>query len=117
MNQIELHPYNSHTAEVAFCRSRGIVLEAWGPLARGMRWHEPTLKAIAAKHQRPAAAILLRWGLQHGFVILPKSVKEQRIRDNANIFDFELDADDMKRLDALDEHLVTDWDPIADDSV
>jgi diketogulonate reductase-like aldo/keto reductase len=76
---------------------------------------------IAEKYQKTAAQVLIRWGLQHGYIEIPKSVKKQRIEENANVWDFEIDEADMKKLDAMDEYLVTgillqsiltaDWDP------
>lgn len=111
VNQIDLHPFMRRHALVAHQRSHGVLLEAWGPLARGFRMKHPTILAIAQKHSKTAAQVFLRWGLQMGFSVIPKSVKKERIVENTGCFGWSLDAEDMKALDVLDEHLVTDWDP------
>ncbi|WOO82950.1 putative oxidoreductasec [Vanrija pseudolonga] len=112
VNQVDLHPWMRHEDIVAACEARGILLEAWAPLARGIKFDDPALVAIAKKHGRDKAQILLRWGLQHGFIVIPKSVSPARIASNANVLDFALDDADMQALDALDEYLVTDWDVV-----
>lgn len=88
---------------VAFQTERKIVMEAWGPLARGYRMTHPTLLSISRKHSKTPAQVLLRWGLQMGFVLIPKSVKKARIEENKGCFGWELDGEDMKELDVLDE--------------
>ncbi|WVQ84791.1 hypothetical protein IAT38_006948 [Cryptococcus sp. DSM 104549] len=112
VNQIDLHPFMRHPEIVKICEDNNIVLEAWGPLARARRFDHPSLVKIAQSKGRDVAQIMLRWGLQHGFVVIPKSVSQKRIISNANLFDFELSADEMKELDGLDEYLVTDWDVV-----
>lgn len=77
-------------------------------MVRGMRFKHPALVKIAEKHNKSAAQVLLRWGLQQGFVVIPKSVKKERIQDNMRLFDFSLDESDMQSLENLDEHLVTE---------
>lgn len=111
VNQIELSPFLQRSDTVAFCRAQGIVLQAYSPLTHGKRLDHPVVVAIAAEIARSPAQVLLRWGLQHDFVVLPKSVREERIRQNAAIFDFELSASAMQRLDALEENLTCGWDP------
>jgi methylglyoxal/glyoxal reductase len=111
VNQIELTPFLQRTATVARCRELGIVLEAYSPLTRGQRLAHPVLKELASRLGRSSAQVMLRWGIQKGFVILPKSVTPERIVENAALFDFALDAAAMARLDALEEGLVTGWDP------
>jgi len=71
------------------------------------------LVRVAEKHGRTAAQVLLRWGLQHGLVVIPKSVHAERIRENAELYGFALDAEDVDALDALDEGLRTSWDPTS----
>jgi diketogulonate reductase-like aldo/keto reductase len=110
-NQIELTPFLQRRDTVAFCKDRGIVVEAYSPLTRGRRLDHPVLVDVARHAKRTPAQVLLRWGVQHGFVVLPKSVTRSRIVENAALFDFELDADAMRRLDGLEEGLVTGWDP------
>ncbi|WVR07888.1 hypothetical protein IAU60_004931 [Kwoniella sp. DSM 27419] len=112
VNQVDLHPFMRHPEIVEICEQHNIILEAWGPLARAMRFNHPVITKIAQAKGRDAAQIFLRWGLQHGFIVIPKSVSPKRIASNSQVFDFELDADEMKELDGLDEYLVTDWDVV-----
>ena len=72
----------------------------------------PTIVEIAKKYDATPAQVLVRWSLQHGLVPLPKSVTQKRIQENGNIGGFEIEAADMKKMDGLDEYLVTDWDPV-----
>jgi diketogulonate reductase-like aldo/keto reductase len=111
VNQIELTPFLQRRETVALCRQLGITLEAYSPLTRGQRLAHPVVVELATALGRSPAQVLLRWGIQHGFVVLPKSVTPARIEENAALFDFELDASSMERLDALEEGLVTGWDP------
>lgn len=111
VDQIEVHPFLQHRETRAFCAARGIVVEAYSPLARGRRIEDPSITRIAKRVGRTPAQILLRWGVQHGMVVLPKSVREARMQENAAIFDFELDPATMSELDALDEGAATGWDP------
>ncbi|KAG5651343.1 hypothetical protein H0H81_009006 [Sphagnurus paluster] len=111
VHQIDLHPFMARREIVALCQEHGILLEAWAPLVRALRFEDPTLTAIAEKHRKEPAQILLRYSLQKGYVPLPKSASRKRIVANTHIFDFALAPDEMGALDALDEHLVTDWDP------
>jgi diketogulonate reductase-like aldo/keto reductase len=111
VNQIELTPFLQRRETVALCRQMGITLEAYSPLTRGQRLAHPVVVELATALGRSPAQVLLRWGIQHGFVVLPKSVTPARIEENAALFDFELDASSMQRLDALEEGLVTGWDP------
>jgi diketogulonate reductase-like aldo/keto reductase len=111
VNQIELTPFLQRRETVALCRELGITLEAYSPLTRGQRLAHPVVVELASTLRRSPAQVLLRWGIQHGFVVLPKSVTPARIEENAALFDFELDASSMQRLDALEEGLVTGWDP------
>ncbi|MGW0553965.1 aldo/keto reductase [Streptomyces sp. NPDC002926] len=104
VNQIELHPQLQQAETRAFHAERGIKTEAWSPLGQGKGLLEvPTVVAIAQKHGRTPAQVVLRWHLQIGNVAIPKSVTPSRIRENVDIFGFELDADDMAALAALDE--------------
>ncbi|CAN5781147.1 hypothetical protein BH11MYX3_BH11MYX3_02130 [soil metagenome] len=114
-NQIELSPFLQRRDTVALCKQLGIVVEAYSPLTRGERLGHPVIGAIATELDRTPAQVLLRWGLQHGFVILPKSVREERIAKNGDLFAFELTAHQVARLDALEENLATGWDPADQD--
>ncbi len=111
VNQIELTPFLQRRDTVELCKKLGIRLEAYSPLTRGQRLSHPVVVGIAQALQRTAAQVLLRWGIQKGFVVLPKSVKRERILENAAVFDFQLDDSAMGRLDALEEGLVTGWNP------
>ncbi|GMK57831.1 hypothetical protein CspeluHIS016_0406650 [Cutaneotrichosporon spelunceum] len=110
VNQIDLHPFMRHQEYVASCREHGILLEAWAPLARGLRFEHPVIETVAEKYGKTPAQVHLRWGLQHGYIVIPKSASRNRIIENADVFDFALSAADMEQLDALDEGLTTDWD-------
>ncbi len=111
VNQVEFSPFLHQRALLAHCRRHGIQLEAYGPLVRGHRMDHPALVAIGRKHGRTPAQVLLRWGLQHDLVVIPKSVRPGRIRENADVFGFSLDPSDMAALDGLDEGYRTSWDP------
>ncbi|UUN31527.1 aldo/keto reductase [Streptomyces sp. FIT100] len=104
VNQIELHPQLQQAESRAFHAKHGIATEAWSPLGQGRGLLEvPTVVAVAQKHGRTAAQVVLRWHLQLGNVVIPKSVTPSRIRENIEVFDFELDTDDLAALAALDE--------------
>ncbi len=111
VNQIELSPFLQRRETRALCEEHGIVVEAYSPLTRGQRLDHPVVARIARQLGRSPAQILLRWGVQHGSVVLPKSARRERIAENAGIFAFELDASAMSALDGLEENLTTGWDP------
>lgn len=115
-NQIEVTPFNyrSMLDVIELCRARGIVVEAYSPLTKGRRLDDPRLARIAAEYGKSPAQVLIRWSLQHGFVVLPKSAHRERIRENAAVFDFELAPEHMAELDSLDEGLITGWDPTGE---
>ncbi|KXT08121.1 hypothetical protein AC579_21 [Pseudocercospora musae] len=110
VNQIELHPWLARKDIVDWCEKRGVVLEAYSPLVRATRFDDPLLKPLVAKHNKTPSQILLRWGLQKGFVILPKSVTHKRIEENKDLYDFELSKDDMAALHT-DDYEPCAWDP------
>ncbi|MEU6347590.1 aldo/keto reductase [Streptomyces sp. NPDC046977] len=114
VNQIELHP-NLPQAELrAFGAAHGIATEAWSPLGQGRGLlDEPALAALAAKHGKSPAQIVLRWHLQLGNVVIPKSVTPARIKENIDVFGFELDAGDLAAIDALDNGGRLGPDPMA----
>ncbi|KAK8088352.1 oxidoreductase [Apiospora hydei] len=111
VNQIEVHPFNTQTAIRETCAKHGILVEAYGPLARAMRMKNPTILELAKKYSCTPAQLMVRWSLQHGHVPLPKSAQKERLIDNVKVGGFEISDEDVKRMDGLDEHLVTDWDP------
>ncbi|HEY3281227.1 MAG TPA: aldo/keto reductase [Armatimonadota bacterium] len=107
VNQIELSPFLARRPLVDYCRSKGIVPEAYSPLTRGQRLNEESVVSIADKHGKTPAQVLIRWCLEHEIVVIPKSVTKERIQQNADVFDFTLDEDDMTVLDMLDEDFFT----------
>ena len=102
VNQIEVHPFLRNEAARAASHALGTVVEAWGPLAQGGVIGDPVVGAVAAKHGRTDAQVALRWHLQRGDVVFPKSTGTERMRENLDVFGFELDAEDMAALDGLD---------------
>ena len=102
VNQIFLAPGEKQEEVVSYCDDNDILLEAYSPLGTGKIFEVPEMKALAEKHNRSIAQIALRWSLQHGFLPLPKSVTPSRIKENAQLFDFELSKTDMAQIDALD---------------
>ncbi|KAK3942504.1 aldose reductase [Diplogelasinospora grovesii] len=111
VNQIEVHPFNTQLAIRETCEKHGIVIQAYAPLARAMRFKNKTLLAMAKKYGCTAPQIMVRWSIQHGFVTLPKSSQQKRLIENVDVGKFEISQEDMETLDGLDEGLVTDWDP------
>lgn len=111
VNQIEVHPFLQHRDTRAWCKAKNVVVEAYSPLGNGRFLDHPVIGAIAKRVARTPAQVLLRWGVQHGLVTLPKSVREARIAENAALFDFTLDAAAMTELDALEAGSATGWDP------
>jgi diketogulonate reductase-like aldo/keto reductase len=113
VNQIELSPFNyRHRADVvAMCRQHDIAIEAYSPLTKGRRLKHPVVREIAGAHGRTVAQVLLRYVLEKETIALVKSVRRERIRENIDVFDFQLTPEEMARLDALDEALATGWDP------
>jgi diketogulonate reductase-like aldo/keto reductase len=103
VNQVEMHPLHTQKKLFAFCRKEGIQLESWRPLMQG-RLDLPLIEELAAKYGKTPAQIVLRWHLQLGAVTIPKSTQEGRIRENAGLFDFELEPEDMNRIDALNQN-------------
>ncbi|SDP03587.1 Aldo/keto reductase [Paenibacillus sp. yr247] len=104
VNQVEYHPRLVQRELLTFCREQGIQLQAYAPLMHGHLDH-PVLARLATKYGKTMAQIILRWDIQNGIVTIPKSVNPERIRQNANVFDFELSEEDMATIDALDEGL------------
>lgn len=114
VNQVEFHPFVYDPELLAYCQQRGIRIEAWAPLTRGRRFDDPTVREIATAHRRTPAQILLRWGIEHGLIEIPKSVHRDRIEENARIFDFRLSTEEVTRLDGLrGGGSISGWDPAA----
>ena len=118
VNQIEMHPWNQQKEIVAYCRKEGIAIQAYSPLAQGRIVRDPILVKIGERHGKTAAQVVLRWLLQQGVIAIPKSENPARITENAKLYDFELDEEDLAEIAKLDkgrEGNVGDWDPWVHD--
>lgn len=104
VNQVEYHPRLTQKELQSYCQANGIQLEAWSPLMQGQLLDQEDLQRIAEKHHKSIAQIILRWDLQNGVVTIPKLTKEQRIIENAAIFDFELSGEEMQRINSLNQN-------------
>jgi 2,5-diketo-D-gluconate reductase A len=113
VNQIELHPLLQQVELRAWHAEHGVATEAWSPLAQGEVLKDDTLVTIAAHHERTVAQVILRWHLQLGNVVIPKSVTPARVRENLDIFDFELTEDDLAAIARLDAGHRTGPDPAS----
>ncbi|MEU9257647.1 aldo/keto reductase [[Kitasatospora] papulosa] len=111
VNQIELHPGLQQRELRSLHAGSGIATEAWSPLAQGALLDDEVLTSLAGRHGRSPAQVVLRWHLQLGNVVIPKSVTPARIRQNIDVFDFELSADDMEAIAGLDRGMRTGPDP------
>jgi 2,5-diketo-D-gluconate reductase A len=111
LNQIELHPWLPQLDMRAVHAEYGIATESWSPLASGQLINDPTLAGIAAKHDKSTAQVMIRWHLQQGLIVLPKSVTPSRIAENIDVFGFELDADDMATIAGMENGHRTGPDP------
>jgi diketogulonate reductase-like aldo/keto reductase len=103
VNQIKFHPfvYGKQRELLEYCRENGIVVEAYSPLARARQMDEEILRTVAERHGKTPAQVMLRWALQHGTVVIPKSANPDRIKQNIDVFDFELTEDEMDRINKL----------------
>lgn len=102
VDQIELHPRYQQRDKREFLAKRHIAIQSWSPLGRGML-DEPVFAEIGAKYGKSPAQVVLRWHVQQGLIVFPKSVHPERIRENIDVFDFELSAEDVAAIDALDD--------------
>jgi len=107
VNQVEFHPFLYQEELLSFCKNNKIQLEAYSPLTRGKRLNYPTVVEIAKKYGKTQSQILIRWSLQHDVIVIPKSIHEARIKENSQVFDFQLEPNDMKLLDSLNGNLYT----------
>ncbi len=114
INQVERHPFFNDKKLFDWCNQRNIRLEAWAPLNRG-NFDNPRIKKIAEKYNRTPAQIILRWDIQSGYIVIPKSVHKERIFENANIFDFELREEDIENLNNMNTGARTSFDPATFD--
>ncbi|KAA8628417.1 hypothetical protein SMACR_07861 [Sordaria macrospora] len=110
VGQWEVHPWCARSDIVEWCRKRNVVVEAYAPIVRGERFGEPDLKKLAEKYGKTEAQVLVRWSLQKGYVPLPKSVRAERIEENADVYDFELNEEEVKGLETK-EYSPVCWDP------
>lgn len=111
VNQVELHVFLQQPELIEYCQSNGIVVEAYSPLAHGHGLDDESLLAIAKKHGKTTAQIMLHWCIEQGLVVLPKSTHEKRIKENIELFDFKLDDEDLDRIKKLNKNFRTCWDP------
>lgn len=116
INQVELHPFFQQPLNIETMNGYGVVPEAWGPFNEGKNdfFNNPVLKEIGAKYNKTAAQAALRWNMQRGVVVIPKSVHEDRIKQNFDVFDFELSEEDMNTIKSLDtgkSEIVNHFDP------
>jgi diketogulonate reductase-like aldo/keto reductase len=111
VDQVEFSPFLYQRDLLEFCRKSGIQLEAYAPLTAGRRLRDSRITAIAKRHGRTNAQVLLRWAVQHGLVVIPKSAHPGRIAENAGIFDFELTNEEVLELDGLHDGFRSSWDP------
>lgn len=112
VNQVELHVFLQQPELLEYCSAEGIIVEAYSPLAHAKEMNEPVVKEIAEKYGKSYAQIMLRWCVQKGLVVIPKSVNPGRIKENIGIFNFQLDEPDMQKLVKLDRNLRTCWSPV-----
>ncbi|MNK95942.1 2,5-diketo-D-gluconic acid reductase A [compost metagenome] len=103
VNQIELHPYLQQPEMRAFHAVHGIATESWSPLAKGQIFGDPVIGELAAKYGKSPAQIVIRWNLDSGQIVIPKSVTPSRLRENLAVMDFRLEPDDLARLTTLDQ--------------
>jgi 2,5-diketo-D-gluconate reductase A len=111
LNQIELHPWLAQEKVLEYDSSHKIVTQAWSPLARGKILEEPMLETLAKKHGKSVAQVVLRWHIQRGVAVIPKSNSKERIIENMNVFDFELSAEEVSAITALNTNFRTGVDP------
>jgi 2,5-diketo-D-gluconate reductase A len=104
VNQIETHPFFQRTADQRVMTERGVQIESWGPLAQGRNdlFSDPLLSGIGAGHDKTVAQVILRWLIQRGVVVIPKSVRPARMAENIDVFDFTLTDDEMTRIATMD---------------
>jgi diketogulonate reductase-like aldo/keto reductase len=107
INQVEFHPFLYQKNLFHFCETNKIHVVAYSPLTRGRRLDHPTIERVSKKYGKTPAQILIRWSLQHGLGVIPKSTRRDRIFENSRVFEFQVEADDMKMLDSLNENLRT----------
>jgi diketogulonate reductase-like aldo/keto reductase len=113
VNQVEFSPFLYQKQLLDYCQEKKIQVEAYSPLTQGAKLNHPRIQQIAKKHDKTPAQVLIRWSLQHNLVTIPKSVREERIKENSQVFDYNLTIEDMRILDLLDENFRNSWDPTS----
>ena len=111
VNQVEFSPFLYQKDLLEFCRSHSIQFESYSPLTKGHMLDDPQLFEIGKKYSKSPAQVLIRWTLQKEVIVIPKSSRKDRIRENADVFDFKISPEDMDRLDAFHKNLRVSWDP------
>jgi diketogulonate reductase-like aldo/keto reductase len=111
VNQVELHVFLQQPELIKYCHDNNIVIEAYSPLAHAHSMDNQAVASIAKKHNKSYAQVMLRWLIQHELVVIPKSVTPSRIKENIDIFDFELDKDDLALIKEQDKDMRTCWNP------
>jgi len=111
IDQIEMSPFLSQRQVRRFCADHDIAVEGYSPLTRGQRLNHPVLAEIGKHHGKTSAQVMIRWGLQKGAILFPKSIHRERILENRDVFDFEISEEEMELLDKLNEDLVCSWRP------
>ncbi|XP_063900145.1 glyoxal reductase-like [Zophobas morio] len=111
VNQVECHPLCYPSELIKFCKDNDIVFESYSPLGTGKLLNDPKVLNIAEKHKKKASQVLIRWAFQHNLPTVPKSKTPERIRDNINIFDFQLEQEDMETLNSMNQNRHFCWNP------
>jgi diketogulonate reductase-like aldo/keto reductase len=111
VNQIELSPYLQRKDLVQFCKNNDIALTAYSPITRGLKLKDPKLREMASKYGKTPAQLLIRWSLQNDFIVIPKSSRPERVKENFSVTDFKIEEEDMAVMLDWDENFTTGWDP------
>ncbi len=111
VNQVEFNPFNYHKELLSFCKEERIKLEGYTPLSRADKFKNKTLQEVSKKYSKSPAQIMLRWAVQHNTIPIPKSSHKERIKENADIFDFNIEEEDMNKLNSLNENYRLAMDP------
>ena len=111
VNQCEFHPYQNDKELRSYCREYAIRFDGYSPLGKGELLHDANIQQISKNHQKTPAQVLIKWSIQNGVVTIPKSTKKERVKENSDIWDFDLSTDDMRILNNLHQNLRVTWDP------
>jgi len=111
VNQVEFNPFLFQEELLNYCNNQGISLEAYTPLSRGQKLDHPVIKEMSGRYHKTPAQIMIRWGIEHDLIVIPKSAHKKRIIENADVFDFSIVPQDMLKLNTLNEGFRVAWDP------